>query len=322
MDWLTETIGPIAPEVTVGAAIAFLLVGAFCCYLGKRSSASSTEVIFGIPLGIALITSGFLAFVIWLLQGSVDNAADAEQAIALTTAISGFNPKDLPPGVDVRDMHFNGKTLDAAQMVDEDLSDLDFQDAVLTRANLKNTNLSDAILLGVDLTDAELTGANLSDADLRSARFEHAAIEDAKALIGAKVNNQTCWPQGFLEGPGTRRLATGLLFPRGDDPPLVSTTSTAELRVSIDVPTLTLAVDGREFGHTCNEESTTIIRCLAFPGDKGSVDAVPPAAGARVKDIEWLPSATGPTAYVTWMVEPPIPKSISGCPSEPAAGPR
>jgi Pentapeptide repeats (8 copies) len=293
MDWLTVH----AREVTIGAAVAFLAAGAFCCRNGKRPQHAGNEIIFGIPLGIALITSGSLALLFWLLQAAVEDTANAEQeaaraeqeearaaqAISLTSSISGFNPKDLPPGVELREINFNGKTLHAAQLQGAILPGKDFQDAILTRANLKGADLSHANLLGADLTDSELPGANLERADLRSARFEHAFIETADSLKLAKVNALTCWPQAFLK---TNPLAIGLIAADG-------TVSTAQ------------PADPGEFGHTCNEEPTTIIRCPVPRDADGSFVAVPPAAGARVKDIEWLPSAGGPNANVTWIIEPP-----------------
>jgi hypothetical protein len=304
MDWLTAH----ARVFTIGAAFAFLAAGAFCCRNGRRPQNAGNEIVFGIPMGIALITSGSLALLVWLLQAAVEDAANAEQeavraeqeaeeeaaraeqeearagqAISLTSSISGFNPQDLPPGVELREINFNGKTLHAAQLQGAILPGKDFQDAVLTRANLNGVDLSRANLLGADLTDSELSGANLERADLRSARFEHAFIESAESLKHAKVNALTCWPQAFLE---TSPLAIGLIADDG-------TVSTAQ------------PADGGEFGHTCTKEPTTIIRCRVSPEADRSFVAVPPAAGARVKDIEWVPSASGPIANVTWIIEPP-----------------
>jgi Pentapeptide repeats (8 copies) len=239
MDWLTTH----ARVVTVCAAFALFAAGVLCCRNGRRPTNADPEIVFGIPLGIALITSGSLALLFWLLQAAVEDASDAEQdaaraeqdaqeeiarvqqdearaqqAISLTSSISGFNPNDLPPGVGLDEINFNGKTLHAAQLQGAKLAGLNFQDAVLTRANLEKADLFRANLVGVDLTDSELSGTNLERADLRSARFEHAFIERAESLKYAKVNALTCWPQAFLE---TSRLIIGRSWVRSPPGPRV-----------------------------------------------------------------------------------------------------
>jgi hypothetical protein len=285
--------------LTLVAASVFFVFGVLCCLRGKGRRKDEQELVFGISMGIALITSGFLAFVVLLLQGVVEDAANDEQVerdakanreqleataaleISVTASISGFNPENLPPGVKLDEINFAGKVLDTAQLAGANLADFNFQDAVLTRANLEGADLSRAILLGVDLTDSELSGANLERADLRSARFEHAAIESAKSLKYAKVNSATCWPQAFLE---TSPLAIGLIAEDG-------TVSTAPPRA------------GGEFGQACTKEPTKVVLTTVTAEVDGSFDAVPPVPDARIQRIDWVTTPGGPGAYVTWIVE-------------------
>jgi Pentapeptide repeats (8 copies) len=226
--WLTDW----APEVTGAAAAPFFLAGVIRCVRvwSRKHKKNDREMVFGLSMGIALLSSGFLAFAVLLRQGLVEdaakveeetaraeqNATDAEQAITLTTSISGFNPHDLPPGVELNELNFNGKTLNGAQLKDADLAGVNFQHAPLTRANLERVDLSEANRTGVDLTPADLTGAGLSGADLRGARLEHAAIEYAKLLKGAKVNSERHAGHrdfsGAMRQSGSRsraRLSTG-----------------------------------------------------------------------------------------------------------------
>jgi hypothetical protein len=86
----------------------FFVAGVICCVRvwRRKHKKNDREIVFGLSMGIALLYSGFLAFAVLLLQGLVEdaaraeeetaraeqNATDAEQAIALTTSISGFNP--------------------------------------------------------------------------------------------------------------------------------------------------------------------------------------------------------------------------------------
>jgi Pentapeptide repeats (8 copies) len=341
--WLTDW----APEVTGIAAAVFFVAGIVCCIRvwRRKPKKKDPEIVFGLSMGIALLSSGFLAFAVLLLQGLVEDAAkaeeetaraeqvaaDTEQAIALTTSISGFNAHDLPPGVKLKELNFKAKTLNGAQLKDADLAGVNFQDASLTHANLERADLSEANLIGVDLTDADLTGADLSGADLRGARLEHTGIEYAKSLKGAKVNSETCWPQGFLRSDLTKRLAAGLVSPQGtlksseekqlaiglvsprgtDAPPLVSNVWTADVQWG---GALWPLADG-EFGQTCTQEPTTVIRTqhmiitddqqtLSTEDDRTTFQGKPPQPGARVQRIDW-PTSTVPTAYVTWIVEPP-----------------
>jgi isoamylase len=60
----------------------------------------------------------------------------------------------------------------------------DFTNACLDQADLSGANLEEATLFGADLRGADLTGAVLLRADLRGARYD----------------NRTRWPQGFVPG--------------------------------------------------------------------------------------------------------------------------
>jgi hypothetical protein len=308
--------------VILVAAIAFLVAGTVSCIRGKGHSSNDPELVFGISMGIAFLSSGFLALALLYIQNKLDDAAEEERdaqsevlreenyrlSLQLAADLTGFDPGNH----DIDGINFGGKILKAAQLTDKELHHFAAQDAVLVGAELEGASLTDANLIGADISEAELMDANLSNADLRNARFEHAAIENADSLKGAKVNGQTCWPQAFLESSDTWWLALGLVSPRGDDaPPVVPAITTAEIQRRLDRATL---LDGGDFGHTCNREPATIIRCTVRPEADGSLVAVPPAADARVKDIEWPASANGPDANVTWIIEPPSGRAGgSGC---------
>jgi hypothetical protein len=101
------------------------------------------------------------------------------------------------------------------------------------------------------------------------------------------------------------------MSPRGSDaPPLVSNVWTENvLRGGARWP-----LDDGVFGQTCTQEPTTVIRTehtvstddqqtVSTKDDLTTFEAEPPQPGARVQRIDW-PTATVPTAYVTWMVEP------------------
>jgi uncharacterized protein YjbI with pentapeptide repeats len=70
--------------------------------------------------------------------------------------------------------------------------------AKLTNACLEQAWLRGANLSGAVLTHARLAGADLSYADLRGADFRSAELRGV-ILIGARFDESTIWPHGFLE---------------------------------------------------------------------------------------------------------------------------
>ncbi len=68
--------------------------------------------------------------------------------------------------------------------------------ADLRRADLFGVDLFGADLEGVDLSGADLNGANLYEANLSGADLGGALLSGVN-LIGARVNKNTTWPEGF-----------------------------------------------------------------------------------------------------------------------------
>jgi uncharacterized protein YjbI with pentapeptide repeats len=116
-------------------------------------------------MGIALLSSGFLAFAVLLFQGLVEdaakaeeetarteqNAADAEQAIALTTSISGFNPTTSPrcraQGAQLQRKDAQWRPTEGRRSGWRQLPGRSPDTSQLERADLSEANL-----IGVDLT--------------------------------------------------------------------------------------------------------------------------------------------------------------------------
>ena len=63
-------------------------------------------------------------------------------------------------------------------------------------ADLRRADLFGADLEGVDLSGADLNEANLYEADLSGADLGGALLSGVN-LIGARVNKNTTWPEGF-----------------------------------------------------------------------------------------------------------------------------
>jgi hypothetical protein len=210
LDW----IGANAPVITLVVALAICVIGVVAC-----RHRSDGVVGFSQSLGISLLSSGVIAFAVLGLQLMVEQAQDQQEgaekvtqernerllrresyrlALILSSDLPGFNVEMLPSDFPLREIVFNGKNLESAHLVEAELSEMHFRDANLRGADLTDATLVHTNLLGADFTDAVLEGADLRGADLRSARFEHAAVEHVESLAGAKVNEATCWPQGFL----------------------------------------------------------------------------------------------------------------------------
>lgn len=73
-----------------------------------------------------------------------------------------------------------------------DLSGKNLQGLDLSGLKLRGSDLS-----GADLRKANLSGADLSGTDLRGADLRQANVFDTK-FTGAKCNNKTKWPMGFV----------------------------------------------------------------------------------------------------------------------------
>lgn len=84
----------------------------------------------------------------------------------------------------------------------------------LRRAELAGWTLSHSRLCGFDLRDANLSGATLRCADLSGANLCGADLStcdlEGAVLTGARYDERTRWPEGFLpDGAGARRAVDG-----------------------------------------------------------------------------------------------------------------
>ena len=204
-----ESVWPIV--LTAVVAVLALLLGSVCFLFGNGDTKN---------LGIGLLTGTVATAGLFAVQVSIERSKDnaeavakaqerkqeirqgkqtAEQtfqlSIALTSDLTGFDPR----GHSLAGTYLSGKTLnsahlDGAHLEHAQLRGTHLRQSQLTAAHLEGANLRDA-----DLTQAILAGANLRGAHLEGAKFALAAIEQAKSLRGATVDQNTCWPRGFLQ---------------------------------------------------------------------------------------------------------------------------
>ena len=112
--------------------------------------------------------------------------------------LSGANLR----GADLSGANLSGANLGRAYLGRADLSGADLSGAYLRGANLGGANLRGADLRGAYLGRADLSGAYLGWADLRGANLRGADLSGADLsganLRGARADNHTRWPDGYL----------------------------------------------------------------------------------------------------------------------------
>jgi hypothetical protein len=110
-------------------------------------------------------------------------------------------------------LNFSGKELPDADFRQADAHGLHFRDAKMHGADFTGANMANTNLVGADLSESDLSGADLSGSNLQVARLAGAELSDIKTMKGAKVNANTCWPEGFLTSsyPVYRRLRAQLV---------------------------------------------------------------------------------------------------------------
>jgi uncharacterized protein YjbI with pentapeptide repeats len=172
-------------------------------------------------LGVGLLsgaTIGLAIFALQLLNEDVAKRAQKQQqraakretvqlAIATTSNLSGFDPR----GESLVKAYLVAKTLNGAKFNGVDLTRAELRDTQIHGALLNDATLSGANLINAELKDADLAKADLSGAQLQDAEFQGAKIFRVESLKGAKVNLDTCWPPGFLDGPSTQHLVEQLI---------------------------------------------------------------------------------------------------------------
>lgn len=103
----------------------------------------------------------------------------------------------------LRNAKFGSVSLREARLNLADLANATLFDVNLTGADLGWANLQQARLINVNLTNAVLIETNLLGTNL-----SHTILNGAN-LIGAKYNNSTKWPQGFVPPPEARDYGEG-----------------------------------------------------------------------------------------------------------------
>ena len=184
---------PIVIGVIAVATLVFAL-GAFLLFRWGAEDGTRREA--WRNLGASLITGVAVTLAVFGLQLFLSDRAEQEDfrfRVALSGNLSGFDPGRH--GMD--SMHLAGKVLNGAKFAGISLKGAVLQDSSLIGTNLKGARLEGANLIGATLTDAVLTGAHLDGADLRGTHFNRASIASVASWKGAKVNWQTCWPEGF-----------------------------------------------------------------------------------------------------------------------------
>lgn len=199
-------------------------------------------------LGVGLLTGTSTAFLLLMLQVSLDQAQvdadkraeqerDAEERIAkqqdreaakraaeeafllqlsLSANLTGFDPQARS----LQDAYLSGKTLVDAHFEDADLRGAQLRNSNLTAADLDDADLRGANLLFARLRTATLRRADLRGADLRGAKFSFADVWSAR-LDGAIVDARTCWPRSFLRtrAPKAGFVVMPVRTERRSDPP-------------------------------------------------------------------------------------------------------
>jgi Pentapeptide repeats (8 copies) len=198
--------------ITLVVAVVVGLIGALLAFGPARRTQRD--------LGVGLLSGATVGLAIFALQlvnetnaneiqDKQEEAARRETvqlAIATTGDLSGFDPRDEP----LTGMYLAGKKLRNAQFEGADLTRAELRDSRMQGALLGHATLRKANLIGADLREADLEDADLSGAWLHAANFFHAEVEHIKSLKGAIANADTCWPEGFLEAPQTKRLVSQL----------------------------------------------------------------------------------------------------------------
>lgn len=183
----------------LGIPLAFIVASIVLIRWGKskRREAEPGEV--RGDIGKSLLTGSIVAFAVFALQLRLysEHRTDEKEDQFYFSVTFAENLNNLEPDYPLAHMYLSGKSLNGAELQNQDLVGANLQDASLRGANLEGADLEDANLFGADMTEAHLIGATFKNADLRETDFNEAemAIQPGRTDFGgAKVNAKTCWP--------------------------------------------------------------------------------------------------------------------------------
>lgn len=162
----------------------------------RDKAASRAQVLGGLAGGVltgAVVTLGMLLLQQWL-EASSENAF-WQASVGTAANIPGFTPGSHS----MQGMNLSGKQLQDADLRGKNLTHVQLRDANLTGADLTGADFHGDIMFSANLSETVLKGADLSDAQIQGVQFVHADIYSIGSLKGAKANNATCWPHGFLK---------------------------------------------------------------------------------------------------------------------------
>jgi Pentapeptide repeats (8 copies) len=159
-------------------------------------------------LGASLLTGAVLAVASLYLQEGLSEANEEttwRSNIINTERLVGFSAEGHDMQAGPR-LSFAGKQLIAPDFTNSDLTGVTFRDAVISGADFTGANLTEADFVGATITSSKFNEAILDRANLMVAQFVRGDLLQIKSMSGAKVNANTCWPNGFLHNPGALRL--------------------------------------------------------------------------------------------------------------------
>jgi len=183
----------------LGAAALFIASLGMILWKGRASDEKPKPGETRREIGKSVLTGSIVAFAVLLLQLHLDSerrADEKEEQFRFSVSFAE-NLNGLKPDYPLAHMYLSGKSLNGAELQNQDLVGANLQGASLRGAHLEDADLGDANLFGADMTGAHLIGATFKNADLRGANFNQAemAIQPGRADFGgAKVNAETCWP--------------------------------------------------------------------------------------------------------------------------------
>ena len=183
---------------------------------------------------IGIVIGGAFALLVWCVSRVLRGPrAEREEKKRWLSAALEWRTSDSAPsfrGADLEgaDLHgmslragglpaadLTGANLKRANLMHADLSSAILSGADLRRADMRYSILTDATLTHADLTKADLRyshlsgaslwGATLAKADLRGAELAGARYLEHSSLRGAKYDDATTWPEGFIPSRGVKR---------------------------------------------------------------------------------------------------------------------
>ena len=199
MEWLGHGVrGTIFIVACLGAFVFLGLVILGHAWRTAKTAEARSGILAGI--GASFMTGVILAVLsLYLQQAFADlnenstwraNVATSSEVAGLVT--EGHNLQRPKP------LNFSGKVLPDADFKRADAHSLQFRDATMQGADFSGANLRGTNFVAADLTASDLSGADLSGANLQVTHLARVNLSSVTSMKGARVNANTCWPDGFL----------------------------------------------------------------------------------------------------------------------------